>query len=126
MILGVLETFDSPTVSPNCEKRTSSTVAPQALLLMNSPFMTDSASAFADRLTREAGDDRARVRLGWRLVYGRDASSAEEADALAFISEQAAHHRGRKLPAKAMDPEKQALMAWCQALLSSNPFLYVD
>jgi hypothetical protein len=126
MVLGVLETFDSPTVSPNCAKRTFSTVAPQALLLMNSPFMADSASAFADRLTREAGDDRARVRLGWRLVYGRDASAGEEADALAFLGEQAAHHRARKLPPKAMPPEKQALMAWCQALLSSNPFLYVD
>jgi mono/diheme cytochrome c family protein len=126
MVLGVLETFDSPTVSPNCEKRTFSTVAPQALLLMNSPFMTDSASAFADRLMREAGDDRARVRLGWRLVYGRDASAGEGAEALAFLGEQAAYHRARKLPTKAIPPEKQALMAWCQALLSSNPFLYVD
>src|SRR5437773_10524516 len=37
--LGVLETFDAAAVDPNCENRTASTVALQALMFMNNEFV---------------------------------------------------------------------------------------
>jgi hypothetical protein len=41
--LAVLDAFDAPAPAPNCEARTPSTVALQALLLMNSAFVVAQA-----------------------------------------------------------------------------------
>jgi hypothetical protein len=124
--LGVLEAFDNPTASPNCERRNSSTVAPQALLLMNSRFAADNARAFAERVAREAGDDVARVALAWRLAYGRIPSEADLGDAVAYLAEQAAFYGKQKRGKDDPEPRQQALATFCHALLSSNQFLYLD
>jgi mono/diheme cytochrome c family protein len=122
--LGVLETFDAPLMAPNCERRGSSTVAPQSLLLMNSTFMVECSEAFAARLASEAGADAtARVALAWRLALGRDPTPGQVADALAFVARQQADL------ATGPDPKSAPKHAWaslCQALMSSNAFLYVD
>ncbi len=47
MPLGMLEPFDLPVMTPNCERRASSTVAPQSLLMMNSEFVVKQAEAMA-------------------------------------------------------------------------------
>src|SRR5262249_54050729 len=126
MPLTVLETFDNPSTSPNCERRSFSTGAPQSLLLMNSQFMTDSAAAFAERLRREAPDERSRIALAWRIVYAREPGAAEAADALAYVAEQTAHYGAMKRAKTDPEPGQQALATFCQALLCSNAFLYVD
>jgi mono/diheme cytochrome c family protein len=127
MPLSVLETFDVPNPSPCCEKRASSTVAPQSLLLMNNGFMVRSASAFAERLRREAGSDlRAQVARAWKLAFGRPAAERQVRDALAFLDEQTALYRTKKAVSGTPSPEQQALATFCHALLSSNPFLYVE
>ena len=41
MPLGMLEAFDAPGMAPNCERRASSTVAPQSLMMMNNEFVVD-------------------------------------------------------------------------------------
>jgi mono/diheme cytochrome c family protein len=125
--LTVLETFDAPVLEPCSDRRSSSTVAQQALLLMNSRFATDNAAAFAARLRRDAGNDlRAQLRRAWLLAYARPPAAGELADAEAFVHAQAALYRAGKRPREAPSPEAQALAVLCQALLSSNAFLYVD
>src|SRR6185369_17249153 len=57
--LGMLEPFDAPPLSPNCEQRASSTVAPQSLLMLNSQFVTEQAGEMAIRIQREVGSDPA-------------------------------------------------------------------
>ena len=47
--LTVLDTFDEPTMSPNCETRNCTTVAPQSLLMMNDSFVLDASHALARR-----------------------------------------------------------------------------
>jgi hypothetical protein len=126
-VLTVLETFDPPVLEPCSEKRSSSTVAQQALLMMNSGFAADSSAAFADRLRREAGSDlRAQLRRAWVLAYARLPQADELADAESFVRRQAALYRARVRAKDAPAPETQALAVFCQALLSSNAFLYVD
>src|SRR5439155_16436701 len=67
--LSLLEAFDAPAMAPNCDRRTSSTVAPQSLLLMNNEFVVAESEAFAERTAAAAGDDAAaQVRLAWRLA----------------------------------------------------------
>jgi mono/diheme cytochrome c family protein len=127
MTLSVLETFDAPVLSPSCERRTFSTVAPQSLFLMNSDFMVRTAGAFAARVRREAASlPDAQVRLAWRLAYGRPADQAQVSGALAYLAGQTALFRAKKSVRPGAGPEEQAMATFCQALLSSNPFLYVE
>jgi cytochrome c553 len=114
-----LSTFDAPTGELNCDRRTASTAAPQALMLMNSDFILQQARHFAQRLLKEApgGDDRARAALAWRLAYQRPASEEELALACRFLHHQKRGSKSLDLP---------ALTNLCQQLLASNEFLYVD
>ena len=130
----VLDSFDAPTVEPVCEIRNSSTVTPQSLLLMNSDFILQQSLAFAVRLEKEAGaDPENRIRLGWQLAFGKEPTTAQVAAAVTFLKQQAKlingklppPPKGSVVPAPA-SPEQAALASWCQALLGSNEFLYVD
>src|SRR5262249_10979944 len=125
---GMLETFDAPAMDPNCAARNASTVAPQALMFMNSEFIVAQAGYFAERVRREAGvDRRAQVSRAWSLAFGSEAGDTDLKDALAFLTEQEAHLRKKNGPAASKsDSRQQALASFCQTLLSANQFLYVD
>jgi hypothetical protein len=129
--LAVLDMFDLPSLDPNCTARTPSTVAPQSLLLMNSDFVLGGSDVLAARLTRDAGTDpAAKIRLAWQLVYGRVPSEAESAAAQKFIADQTLRltESAKPIadPKQQPNPEAAAWTTLCQALLSSNEFLYVD
>lgn len=140
--LAMLETFDLPQMNPNCDLRRASTVAPQSLLLMNDGFVLDQSEAMARRLMRESpGDLSAQVRDGWALMFGVKPDAAEVARAVDFVGHQTADLRQRaknaptaaaaakdkkEPPPPPLEPEVQALSTWCQALMSSNRFMYVD
>jgi len=139
--LAMLHAFDAPVMEVNCERRQSSTVATQSLMLMNSGFLLDQAERFARRVQSEAGDDRAvQVRRAWQLAFGRPPRAGELADATAFLAQQVSHLSGKaaspldavkptdatKTSPPKLEPEQQALTDLCQALLSANEFLYVD
>lgn len=117
MPLGVLEPFDLPRMTPNCEQRPSSTAAPQALLMMNNPFVIRQAEMLADRIRTTSADQAAQVTLAWRMVFGRTPSESDLQEAVQFLS------------STADTPPEVAIATlnhFCQALLSSNGFLYVD
>lgn len=136
--LAVLSAFDWATVEPNCEMRNSSTNTPQALMLLNGDFAIVQAIAFAGRVECEAGEElKDQVTLAWKLAYLREPTEKELAGALAFLRSSTEAFRKQPAPvlpkpkagAKAPHtptPEQRALAAFCQALLSSNRFLYVD
>jgi hypothetical protein len=138
--LAMLHAFDAPVMEVNCERRQSSTVATQSLMLMNSQFILDQAARFAQRLQKEAGEDRERqVARAWQLAFNRSPTGPELAASLDFLSRQLDHlqrvveetdEKAKKdekaKPAAKPAPELQALTDLCQALLSANEFLYVD
>src|SRR5205823_12010456 len=85
--LPMLHAFDAPVMEVNCDRRQSSTVATQSLMLMNSQFILDQAARFATRLQRQVGDDLPRqVTLAWQLAFNRSPTEQERADALLFLS----------------------------------------
>ena len=135
--LAMLHAFDAPVMEVNCERRQSSTVATQSLMLMNSQFVLDEAVRFARRVLAEAGDDRARqVSQAWQLAFSRSPTALELSDAMGFLCRQVdylqiavedtAKKDEKAKPAAKPPPELQALTDLCQALLSANEFLYVD
>ncbi len=142
--LAMLHAIDAPVMEVNCEKRQSSTVATQSLMLMNSQFILDQATRFARRLQAEAGAGRAQqITRAWHLAFSRPPSATELADAVGFISEQVDYLQSKAAEESKADgekakkdekkkggpkpaPELQALTNLCQALLSANEFLYID
>jgi hypothetical protein len=132
MPLGVLEPFDPAAMTPNCDRRSNSTVATQSLMLMNNSTVIGISEHFATRVIRETGADaNAQVTHAWLLAFGTQPNQEQQARSL----EGLVALRAELLP-KELDPAKveadtnksqhQALALYCQALLSSNAFLYVD
>lgn len=140
--LAFLNSFDAPVMETNCDRRRNSTVAPQALMLMNSDFVLDQARRFAERLRREMGEDpRRQITQAWQLAFARPATDAEIQRSSEFLARQTEQIRSRpaKEPVKSDEkkdaklgavkkvaPAMQALTDFCQALLSANEFLYID
>jgi hypothetical protein len=117
-----LESFDYPQMNPNCLQRRDSTVAPQALYLMNNGMVHDLAEHFARRVRREAGPDPARQveRVYW-IALGRPADAQEKA-----IGVEALNVLGRKWARHPGDARLKALATYCHAIVNSAGFLYVD
>jgi hypothetical protein len=135
--LGMLDTFDAPRMSPNCESRPTSTVAPQSLLLMNSDFVLKQSMEFAERVAKDAGDDRrAQITRAWELALCQTPSDQQVTHTLAFIDQQTQHltdsadaqklAKDDKSSTTVKTPEFLALASFCQTLMSTNRFLYVD
>src|SRR5215510_3425426 len=104
----LFEAFDQPNLINSCDRRNSSTIAPQALLLMNNNFVLTEAKYFAERLRREAGDDaRAQAQKAYRLALGRAPTAFEMAKTVEFI---------RSGP--------DGLAEFCHALFNLNEFVY--
>ncbi len=111
--------FDGADPTACVDRRTVSTVAPQSLYLLNSPFVLAQTRALSARLRREVPDapnsDTARIRRAYRLLYAREADSAEIGIGLDYLKRAS---KGAK--------DFSAWDAYCQILLCANEFVYVD
>ena len=72
-----LEAFNQPGPDASCELRESSTVAPQALTLLNAEEVQDRALAFAARLLKENGNESDIIKRAFELALGRAAGKEE-------------------------------------------------
>jgi mono/diheme cytochrome c family protein len=112
--------FDAPEPLVSQGSRPTTTVAPQALLLMNSPQVRAWAEAFAQRIARETASRDEWVARAYLLALGRDPSAAEADAGSGFVQ------RGIAACAGQPKPEQSALTDLCQILLALNEFIYVD
>lgn len=130
--LAVLEAFDQPPMSPNCDKRNSSTASTQSLLMMNSELLLTYSRHFAERLSQLDQDPSARIDAAWQTVYCRYPTESERTATRKFIDEQQsvfeqqAAYRSSDGKPPARSAELEALAVMCQMLMGSNEFLYVD
>jgi mono/diheme cytochrome c family protein len=112
---GLLRLFDFPDPNITADKRAVTAVPLQQLFVLNSEFMARQAKALADRLKEGPGDDDAKVRRAFPLLYARPATETEVAMAIEFL--------------KGLDDPRPPLSRWeqyAQVLLGSNEFLFVD
>lgn len=135
MPLGMTEPFDPANLAPNCDRRSNSTVATQSLLLMNNSNVIRLSEHFAKRVLREVGDEPARqAEHAWKLAFGVTPPPEQIASTSTWLEELRATltkpaegtsspEAGKLEPSQAAE---QALALYCQALFSSNRFLYVD
>jgi mono/diheme cytochrome c family protein len=109
----LFRTFDFPSPDATSPKRDNTTVAPQALFLMNNPFVLECARRLMQRPEIAAEKDLAkRVGRVYRLLYCREPSGEEIALGREFLV-----------------AGKDTAAAWeryAQALLLANEFVFID
>ncbi|HEY7311576.1 MAG TPA: PSD1 and planctomycete cytochrome C domain-containing protein [Gemmataceae bacterium] len=120
-----LENFDFPQMNPNCVQRRGSTVAPQALHLMNNGMVRRLAEHFAERVRRHAGTDPAR-QIEWVYLTALSRPPREDEQtlgrqALARLAEEWSKHG-----MDADEAARRALTTYCHTILNSAAFLYID
>ncbi len=103
------EAFDRPDTNVSCPRRPVTTIAPQALTLLNSGLANDSARAFAARIANEAGPDLdSQVELAYQIAFARKPDPVERRMARTYLENGG------------------TVRHFCLALLNANEFLYVE
>ena len=120
----VLKVFDFPEPSMIYGSRDVTTVATQALYMMNSEFVTGNAEAFAQRLLDDDGQtDADRIDRAWQIALARLPSEAEQNDALAFVSQTSESFEDSE-PKSVR--RKKAWTSLAQSLFAAAEFRYVE
>jgi hypothetical protein len=122
-LIPMLMLFDGPDSLQSLGQRASTTVAPQALALVNNPQVEEYARGFARRLLpiAEKSPDEA-VRRATLVALGRPPAADELADELAFLRAQTESYQAAGKP----DALALALADLCQATMCLNEFIFVD
>src|SRR5262245_16184158 len=118
-LIPMLVVFDAPDGTTGVGERPATTVAPQALLLMNNPQVRSWAVSFGKRLSKAKTPEDA-IHRAYRLALSRDASPEELTEGMAFVKGQQAAYAGKS------DARELALADFCQVVMCLNEFLYLD
>lgn len=126
----ILESFDLPAMNPNCLERPTSTVATQALYLMNDAMIHELAQSLAERVAREAGPQaEARIDRLYLITLSRSPTPEEKRTALEALRSlerrwSAAGGHGARPADRTL--RLRALANVCHAMFNSAEFVYVD
>ena len=125
MLPDVLALFDAADPNGVTTLRNETTVPSQALFLVNSPFVRGQALSFARSLLADTSlDDAGRIDRAHARALGRHARPEEIAEALDYVAAWTESTAGQARPADSR--REEAWQSWCQALLCSNEFAYLD
>ncbi len=126
----ILEAFDLPQMNPNCVERPNSTVASQALHLLNNQMIRELSVEFAKRVEKEVGNDRYRqVERTYQIALSREPTNDEKQLALVSIEKLTAAWSEQPADPKTDDKLKantKALAAFCHVVMNSAGFVFVD
>ena len=113
------ELFDAADPTAITDKRIVSTVAPQALFLLNNPFTLETTQQLARRILADgSADDAKRIWHAYELLFGRPPSDAEINIGQRLLGQSLADTGSRA--------GANAWAEYCQVLLCANEFVYVD
>jgi cytochrome c553 len=116
-INSLLTLFDFPDPSISNEQRNVTNVPLQGLFFMNSSLVLNQAELLANRLCADNnGDNAAKIKKAYRLLYGREATDSEVRLGLEFLGGIGAPSPGNS----------SAWQQYAQVLLSSNEFIFVN
>jgi hypothetical protein len=120
----LLRVFDQPDMHESCARRPQTTIAPQALVLLNSELVLDLSRGVVKRIQDATYSKNipARVRHAWLTVLGREPQKDELAGGIQFLAEQSTRSEAKDEVTRAND----ALLDLCHVLINTNEFLYID
>ncbi len=121
----VFQAFDFADPSASNGKRIPTTVAPQALFMMNDQVVLKGSAAMARRLLARPGlDDAGRVRHAYLTAYGRPPTEKEVARASDYLRRFTVI-----LETQGVSSEARPIRAWqalCQAIIAASEFIYLN
>ena len=132
----MLLAFDMPDTHESCARRTVTTTAPQALLMLNNDQFLGWARGFAGRVLEANGTDWAGgISDAYTLAFSREPDGWEKDKALTFLDEQTRliaerRQNGGALALPAVIPEgvselrAAAFVDFCHTLLNANEFVF--
>jgi hypothetical protein len=138
VVLPLLEVFDCPDSTVSSPSRSASTIAPQALALLNNSFVLEQSRRFAKRVVEEAGSEpEGRIHRAFKIALGRRATDRELAWSIDFLGKQALAHEQNAQPSssptgsgfaatRTEDAGLKALADLCHAMFNLNEFLYLE
>ena len=122
-VFDLFQLLDYPDAAVPSGDRTTTTVAPQALLMLNSDFVMQSSAEFAAWVLAEPGDDDKRLARIYGTAYGREITADELKANRAFLADL-----DRLLTRTEPVADKRRRQAWnvlCHTLVAANEFIYV-
>ena len=120
----VFQAFDFADPSATSSRRETTTIASQALFMMNSPLVAEQTRALARQLLAADIDDERRMEIAFESTFGRPPTSAEIVKAIAYV--QRFESALKPSEASATQRRQQAWQSLCRALLSTSEFIYVE
>jgi mono/diheme cytochrome c family protein len=118
-LIPMMMLFDWPEHLVSIGQRSTTTTAPQALAMLNSGLARHCAQGFAARVS--GGDPRAEVARAYRIAFGREQTEPEARLATAFLAAQRSAYAREGRP----EPDRSALVDFCQGLIGMNEFIYI-
>ena len=88
LLLPLMTAFDFPNSEKPCGRRNVTTVAPQALAMLNNQFVHDRSERLANRIAARGLNGQKAVEEAWRLVLARDPAGVELDMALSHYAKQ--------------------------------------
>lgn len=123
-LVPMMTLFDGPDTLQDLAVRPETTVAPQALMLMNNEILRRYAVALAAKIAPQSpADIEEGIDAGYRRAIGRSPSVEELRDSKEFVAAQIAAYRAE---GKAAASESLAWADFCQVLFGLNEFVYVE
>ncbi len=120
----LFQAFDFADPSVLNGRRDQTTVAPQALFMMNSPLVLEQSKRLAATLlARTDLDAEGRIRLLYLKAYGRPPTAVEIQRDIGYL-DRFSKAAGERIPAAEL--ESRAWRSLCRAILAANEFLYVE
>jgi hypothetical protein len=111
-----LTLFDAPDTTLPCGQRDVTTVAPQALAMLNNTFVHRQSEALAKRAATGSENEMELIRKLWRLTLAREPSERELKLALEHLREQT----------QRLGSVEKARASLGHVLLNTNEFIYLD
>jgi len=118
-LIPMMTLFDVPEPLGSIGRRDATTIAPQALLFINSPQVRKAAEALAAKI--DVGEVKDVIDNGYQWAVNRNATERELARAVQFIEQQEASYAADKKP----NPRRMAVNDFCQTLFALNEFVYL-
>jgi hypothetical protein len=130
MVVPMIEVLDFCDTTRSSPRRNVTSIAPQALTLLNGDFVNRQARHWAARLTKEVGDERsAQIERAFRLALARPPTPTETEALLRFLDrevERLTEESEAKSPPVPSQARSKALEQMCRVLLNLNEFVYTD
>lgn len=117
----LFQAFDRPDLMNSCSKRQNTTVAPQAMAILNDTFVRAVSRDFATRLSK-SDNIHTVVQQAFALAFAREPTETELATSLSFIESQTNARTTRNEEGT----RHEAVADFCQSLFGLNEFIYVD